>query len=271
MNDHLNFSALIPVVEELGALLLDWRNDQSAKKLHSKIDFKTEADRRAHIFMAEQLEKLFPGVAVISEEDVSHSDIRPNKYWIIDPIDGTASWYGGFDGFVTQAAYIENDVPVFGIIHCPSTGSTWTALRGHGAKLNGNTISKLNPSGRLVVTDNTPSPHGVAAEVMEVLNATGYVESGSLGLKSVLVADGTADLFIKRVVVRDWDIAPAAAILKEVGGYVALPSGKPFEFSGSMVKEEGVIIARDISLLKQAIKAISDIDRTKEANNTTLD
>src|ERR1051325_5190557 len=109
---HADFSCIIGVMQKLGCSLITWRGDQNAKKIHSKSAFKTEADKRAHAFVCEKLNKLFPGVPVISEEDAVHSDVRPDKYWLIDPIDGTASWYEGFDGFVTQAAYIENSVPL---------------------------------------------------------------------------------------------------------------------------------------------------------------
>lgn len=257
---HQDFDCLFDVMQELGCSLMVWRGDPYAKKLHSKSAFKTEADRRAHAFFCVNLNKLFPGVPIISEEDAVHSNVRPAKYWLIDPIDGTASWHGGFDGFVTQAAYIENGVPIFGVIHCPPTGKTWTALKGAGARVNGIDLPKLKAADRLIITDNTPEPHGIAAQLMDHLSATGYYESGSLGLKAALVADGTADLFVKRVVVRDWDIAPVAVLLEEVGGYLSLPSGKPFNFDGSMIKPEGVIVARDPELLARAVEAIARIE-----------
>ena len=89
------------------------------------------------------------------------------------------------------------------------------------------------------------------------MQATGYLESGSLGLKSVLVAEGTADLFVKNVCVRDWDLAPAAVILQEVGGKLSLSDGSPFVFDGQYEKSNGFIVARDQSLLTDAVKTFS--------------
>ena len=38
---------------------------------------------------------------------------------MIDPIDGTGSWLNGLDGFVTQLAYIENNILGFyNIVDC---------------------------------------------------------------------------------------------------------------------------------------------------------
>ncbi|RXK53016.1 inositol monophosphatase family protein [Oleiharenicola lentus] len=244
-------AAVVPVLEALGRELLRWRTDDTARALHSRQDFKTEADRRADAFIKERLAVLFPGVPIWSEEDTEHGSTRPAAYWLIDPIDGTASWYDGFPGFVTQTAFIADQVPQAGIIHCPATNQTWTARAGEGAWRNGRRLPGLLPRDRCIVVDNTPKPHGIAAELVRALPATGYRESGSLGLKAALVADGTADLFVKRVTVRDWDMAPAAVLLAETGGLLALPDGQPFGFDGPMEKP-GVIVARDAGLCARA-------------------
>jgi fructose-1,6-bisphosphatase/inositol monophosphatase family enzyme len=252
---HAEFLPIISLMENVGRKLIEWRTNVNFRQLHSKSDFKTEADRRSSELISVGLAKLFPNIEIISEENPCHSSIRPNAYWLIDPIDGTASWYNGFDGFVTQAAYIENKVPLFGIVHAPVFGKSWTGLKGCGARLNGKSLLKLKPSNRLILTDNSPRPHGITKDIMVQMKANRYLERGSLGLKSVLVADGTVDLFVKDVCVRDWDLAPAAAILSEVGGHILLANGLPFVFDGNYEKKGGFIVARDISLLNKTLKA----------------
>jgi 3'(2'), 5'-bisphosphate nucleotidase len=267
-----DFSPVTELMEEVGRQIVAWRTDAASRHLHSEKDFKTEADRRAHDLICDGLTRLYPGVEIISEESSVHDSVRPDRYWLIDPIDGTASWYHGFDGFVTQAAYIEGGVPLFGIVHAPVLVKTWSAVKNNGSYLNRQPLPALEPGGRLVAVDNTPEPHGIARDVMRLLDATGYLESGSLGLKSVLVADGTADLFVKDVCVRDWDIAPAAVILGEVMGCLSLPDGAPFEFCGSFEKTAGFIAARDPDLLKRAVQAFSDCKKsgTSRAEDTNV-
>ncbi len=250
--------AVVPVLESLGRELLRWRTDDAARALHSRKDFKTEADRRADAFIKERLAAFFPGVPVWSEEDAAHCSTRPAAYWLIDPIDGTASWYDGFAGFVTQGAFIADGVPLAGIIHCPATSQTWTARSGEGAWCNGRRLERLAPHDRCVIVDNTPQPHGIAAELVRALPATGYRESGSLGLKAALVADGKVDLFVKRVPVRDWDMAPVAVLLAETGGCLVLPDGQPFGFDGPMEKV-GVIVARDAGLCARAVSVLTGL------------
>jgi len=258
----MRFSDFLPVqslLESTGQNILAWRDDLEAKQIHSELDFKTEADSRAHEMIKVGLKALYPGVVVISEEDAMHLEGRPDAYWLIDPIDGTASWYNGFDGFVTQAAYIENNIPVFGAIHAPVLKKTWIALEGLGARLNGVPMTSLVANDRLIVIDNTARPKGITARMASVLPCTGYIECGSLGLKSALVADGTADLFVKDVCVRDWDLAPAAVILQEVGGILCLATGEAYPFYGVYEKGSGFIVARDASLMSSALDAYHTI------------
>jgi 3'(2'), 5'-bisphosphate nucleotidase len=253
--NNSDFEKVIPLIEKLGKELILWRDDKDTKKINSEKDFKTEADVRAHNFLSDGLNELYPGVVVLSEEDTIHNKNRPEKYWLLDPIDGTASWYHGYDGFVSQAAYIEKNIPQFGIIHAPVMNKTWTATLGQGAFLNSSPMKKLSTGKRVKFIDNTNVPHGITKKLMSYLNATDYLECGSIGLKSVLVADGTVDLFVKDVYVRDWDLAPVAVILKEVGGCLVQANGEQYDFEGEFQKENGFIVARDLTLLSSALKA----------------
>lgn len=254
---YSDFLSVIALMEDVGKRILTWRIDEAYKHLNSVADFKTEADQCAHNLIFTGLSEIYSNVEIISEESEGLKAPRPDAYWLIDPIDGTASWYHGFDGFVTQAAYIEAGIPLFGVVYAPALKKTWTALRDSGAYINGKRLPLLQPSDRLLLVDNTSSPHGIANEIALAMPVTGYIESGSLGLKTALVADGTADLFIKDVCVRDWDLAPAAVVLAEVGGAICMSDGSPYIFDGPFEKYGGFIVARDLGLLSKAIDAFA--------------
>lgn len=257
-------SNLAAEMRALGADLLAWRDDKDAQHLHSKADLKTEADRRAHRRLVDVLATQFAGVPVISEEDSEHLSDRPERYWLIDPIDGTASWLHGFDGFVTQAALIENNVPVLGLVYAPALDLFYTAARGEGAFLNGARLPQLASREGLVLIDNTPQPHGLCAALMDKMDVTGYIESGSLGLKSCRIADGGADLFVKDVVVRDWDLAPAAVLFSEIGGQLRGIDGQNYAFSGDWQKPKGFIAARTTEIVDQCVNALNALGNWKE-------
>lgn len=209
-----------------------------------------QADLYAHATLVSLLAKAYPGIPIVSEEDESHAEIRPPDYWLIDPIDGTASWSAGFPGFVCQLARIVEGTVVFSVIHAPVLGSTWTAIRGEGGYLDGERLVARQPAppAGVVVVDNYPQPRGVCDRLMRWLGTTSYVESGSIGLKAALVASGQADLFVKDVVVRDWDVAPALAVAHEVGAFVSGADGSNFPLSGPYDKPNGLVVAADANL-----------------------
>jgi 3'(2'), 5'-bisphosphate nucleotidase len=249
----LSFDKIPSLLELVGKKLIEWRDDLEAKTIHSEKDFKTEADLRTHLMICERLTELYSDIPIISEEDYTHSEKRPDEYWLIDPIDGTSSWYNGFDGFVTQVAYIKNNIPLYGAIHAPVLEKTWTAQKNYGAYLNGKKLPKLKENNSFILADNTAEAHGIAKKVMQLLPITDYIECGSLGLKSVLVADGTIDVFVKDVCVRDWDLAPVAVILGEVNGYLIQANHAPYIFNGPYLKDNGFIVARDKVILHRVL------------------
>ena len=209
-----------------------------------------QADQYAHTTLVQRLAAAYPGIPIVSEEDAAHAEVRPHDYWLIDPIDGTASWSSGFPGFVCQLARIVDGTVVFSVIHAPVLRSTWTAVRGQGAYLDGARLPARTPAPATgaVVIDNYPEPRGVCDRVMRWLGTDAYVESGSIGLKAALVASGRADLFVKDVVVRDWDVAPALAVAYEVGAFVSGADGREFPLSGPYDKPDGLVVAADANL-----------------------
>ena len=50
---------------------------------------------------------------------------KDHSYWLIDPIDGTSSWYHGYPGFVTQLSLIIKNEPSFGLIYWPHKNLSW--------------------------------------------------------------------------------------------------------------------------------------------------
>ncbi|MGQ3890889.1 inositol monophosphatase family protein [Legionella sp. CNM-4043-24] len=241
----------------LGKAISSWRDDHEARSVLEPSAFKTSADLKAHQRLTDMILQHFPGATILSEEDTSHHAERPDAYWLIDPIDGTASWYHGFDGFVTQAAYIENNVPVYGAVYAPVLNRLWTAIRGKGAKRNGTPLPRLRQSSRINLIDNYPQPQRVAKTLFQAMNVSQYLECGSFGLKACMVADGGADLFVKDVLFRDWDVAPVAVILHETGGIMSDLRGGAIPFSGSFENSSGLIIARDKALHEQALAVIN--------------
>ena len=250
---------LIDGLRVIGDEINQWRYDEKNKIIHEPKQFKTEADFKANKAIKNLILSFDNTAVIISEEDDTFNDSKFSSYWLVDPIDGTASWYEGFDGFVTQIAYIENDIPMFGVIYAPALDKLWWAVKGDGAFLNGNKLhNRRNEqfARGFKLIDNYPEPKRIAKTISEGMLVEQYIESGSLGLKSVLVADGSADLFAKDVLIRDWDIAPAHVILNELGCHLSDLKGESILFIGSHEKNDGLIVAANPSLARKIVEFV---------------
>jgi 3'(2'), 5'-bisphosphate nucleotidase/myo-inositol-1(or 4)-monophosphatase len=246
---------LAGVVRAAGERLLALRGSAHTRGHWEGSQLKTPADLLMHRFLVEHLAPLVPDLPVISEEDApSHAAGRPPEYWLIDPIDGTASFSGGFSGFVTQVALMRAGRPVLAAIVAPALDLHYCAVAGGGARLNGRAL-RVEPAGAgRILIDNHPAPRGTARALFDALDCTGYVESGSIALKICRVADGTADLFFKDVVVRDWDVAPAHLLLEEAGGVISGLQREPFVYAGNFDKP-GLLAASSAALADAAAAA----------------
>ena len=60
---------------------------------------------------------------------------QPGRCWLVDPIDGTASYVLGMPMFGTLIGLVIDGQPVFGCIHLPALRETTYAATGHGCWL----------------------------------------------------------------------------------------------------------------------------------------
>lgn len=234
---HPLSASVAKAVVGVGELLREWRGQAAARAgVWEGSQFKARADAMAHRELSERLAAIDGQIPVVSEEDPESLEReRPPRYWLIDPIDGTASYVHGFAGYVTQAALMIGERPEVAAVFVPETATLYTAVRGRGAFRDGRRLPPCGPMppGHGVLTDNTPEPQGVALRVYEHFGYGEYLESGSISLKLCRVAEGSAHLFVKDVPVRDWDVAAPALLLEEVGGLVTRLDGTAFGYRGT--------------------------------------
>lgn len=222
---------LTQAVKNTGYAIKKWRDEKLFGGKWVKNSFKSEADLLAHNFLVSELKRIDPSIAIISEEDEASLLLdRPDRYFIIDPIDGTSSFVNGFSGFVTQVAFVEKNTPILAAIYAPVLDLLYVAQSGHGAFVNGKKMHRDSNASARILIDNYPEPRGSARLVFNKFGLSSYVECGSISLKICKVAQGEADLFFKDVSVRDWDIAAPKLVLEESGGWIVKLDGSSFLF-----------------------------------------
>ncbi|MBI2517591.1 MAG: inositol monophosphatase [Opitutae bacterium] len=237
---------LCQAARRVGAALARWSVERRFNGRRLGSQFKAEADRWAHELWTRELQAIAPGSTVISEEDEQVGAVPPpERYWLVDPLDGTASFVEGFPGWVTQVAWMENHRPVAAVVFAPLTEELFRAELGRGAFLNERPLVVDPTVFPVTLVDNYPEPRGIAAAAMQRFGLSRYLESGSIGLKICRVGAGHADVFVKDVSVKSWDVAPGDLLLSEAGGVLTTLDGQPFDYRGS-VAHTGLIASRSL-------------------------
>ena len=107
--------------------------------IKGKRDFVTNCDLLVEEYIIEQMKNNYPDVEIISEE-INFNKERTQKYFAIDPIDGTINFANGLDIWGIQVAYVEDEEIIASCIYLPTFSLLFSALKDSGSFLNGNKI-----------------------------------------------------------------------------------------------------------------------------------
>ena len=193
------------------------------KASHSYV---TEADYEVQDCIISWLNKHHSDDGIIAEERSLHR--RPgigSRSWIIDPIDGTASFVNGFPTWGIGLALVEGYEPVAGFFACPVTRERFWAVKGQGMFRNGEQVSvhsteHLHSETTLLAFSRTHRASLVRQDF------PGKVRSlGSTIAHSAYAAAGSCDTAILAYSMI-WDLAPGLIMLEEAGGVMRYPRGR---------------------------------------------
>jgi 3'(2'), 5'-bisphosphate nucleotidase len=199
----------------------------------------TQADLASHNCIAAGLKELTPELPVISEEDgLPDFEVRGkwDKYWLIDPLDGTKEFVNRNGEFTVNIALIENHRPVFGVVHVPVQDKTYVGCEGYGADVrhaggNPERISVATSSGEPARIVGSRSHRGASLDAyLDKLGDYDMIPMGS-SLKFCVIAEGGADLYPRLGLTSEWDTAAAQAVVEQAGGQVVTLDGKPMKYN----------------------------------------
>lgn len=195
----------------------------------------TAADQAAHRVLVHGLSKLEPRYPVLSEESAAVDwEVRRHwqKYWLVDPLDGTREFVKRNGEFTVNVALIDDGVPVFGVVQAPVTGELWWG----GREIGSFRRSQDDVDSALTSARPAPAPLRVAASrshldprTQALLDRIGEHERFGLGssLKFCRLAEGLADVYPRFGPTSEWDTAAAQCVLEGAGGCVIDSGGQP--------------------------------------------
>ncbi len=201
----------------------------------------TEADEAADALISEGLAEAFPQIALVTEEQAASHAQSVKTFLIVDPLDGTKEFVQRRGDFTVNIAYVENGVPLRGVVYAPAKGRLFYTLA------DGRSVEELGafdketvgeqkpitvsvPDNRALMVVASKSHRDAATDDYIARYAVADMTSAGSSLKFCLVATGEADLYPRLGRTMEWDTAAPEAVLRAAGGDVAEWDGTPMRY-----------------------------------------
>ncbi len=247
----INIQKINNIAVDAGNAILEiYNSDDFEVEIKSDNSPLTKADRLSHQIIKEGLTKSFPQIPVLSEEgkEIPYEERKYwDKFWLVDPLDGTKEFIKRNGEFTVNIALIENGKPVFGLIYVPVTGETFFGDVENGSYKIGNDhkakrifVSKNNPGEKLTVVQSRSHSGEEEKEFYSNYIIKEKLSRGS-SLKICMVAEGKADLYFRGGPTWEWDTAAGHAILLGAGGYFINKDKSPLLYNKEIIKHSGFI------------------------------
>jgi 3'(2'), 5'-bisphosphate nucleotidase len=268
-------SVMIQAAVEAGTAVLEVYDSDfqvTEKSDHSPL---TLADLRANEIISSRLRNT--GLPILSEEgtDLPFSERRSWKtFFVVDPLDGTKEFVKRNGEFTINIARVHGQTPVSGVILVPVKNVLYFADPGTGARkaLLTEELTKSFPenpeqafqallrmSSALPIAPRAAMPYTIAgsrshstpelqAFVEKCRLEHGAVEYISVGssLKFCLVAEATADVYLRTGPTCEWDTAAGQAIAEQAGAVVEdFHSGRPLRYNKEDLHNPWFIVRRE--------------------------
>ncbi|ETI59793.1 3'(2'),5'-bisphosphate nucleotidase CysQ [Marinomonas profundimaris] len=247
ISKHPIFQALQKIIHDAADVIMDIYQ-RADLGIEQKMDDSpvTAADLAAHKVILAGLQALTPDIPVLSEEAVVSFEERSqwSMLWIVDPLDGTKEFIKRNGEFSINIALVENGAPILGVVYLPTTSEgyfgvtdSWKDLPIGAFKWQGDEFESIKlrePRDPIVVM--TSRSHGPAlpsdlkAYLKSAYQQVRELPKGS-SIKGCRIAEGIADLHLRRGPTSEWDTAAQQAIIEAAGGMLVTPTGKPFRYN----------------------------------------
>lgn len=189
----------------------------------------TIADKTAERVIREEIERAFPGDAILGEEEGETA--RLTTRWVIDPIDGTKSFICGVPLYATLLSYEVDGEPEVGVAYFPALNDIVYAEKGQGAFWNGapcRVSRKSSLEGAVVSCGSHTSmvKYGRMQAFIEIAKRTLATRTWCDAYGHFLVATGRIEAMVEPIV-NHWDVSAVSLIVVEAGGRFTDYEGAP--------------------------------------------
>ena len=219
----------------------------------------TDADKAVERAIIDAIAAQYPTDGVVGEEFGTSGS--KDRYWVIDPIDGTKNFMRGVPTWATLIALVENGEVVASVVSSPALYRRWYASADGGAfvveggsvkaspaprKL---TVSKVSQLADASITYSDFQGWGARRQAFENL-LDGAWRTRGLGdfWSHMLVAEGAVDVAIEPSLAL-WDMAALDLIVREAGGKFSSLDGVDGPFGPNAISTNGALHSAIVAAL----------------------
>ena len=214
---------VLPVLRKTRDTLLSaWGDvEVESQKNDSAVNVVTKTDIEIEKLVSTELAQIYPDISFVGEECGGNRE--EERFWIMDPIDGTAHFVRGLPFCTSMIALIENGIVTFSAIYDFVNDDMYWAERGMGAFKND---ERLKVSNRTLAEAYIGYESNLEREenlglYLNLQSRTVIFQSINSGWEYAMVASGKLDA---RICLdpfgKDYDYAPGSLLVSEAGGIV---------------------------------------------------
>ncbi len=241
---------LLSLCQEAGAAISKHYHAPEAGDFVAKDDKSplTHADLASHEILCAGLASLDSDIPVLSEESVPVDFAQRRhwqRYWLVDPLDGTREFLSRTGDFTINIALIEHHRPVLGVLYHPLERAAYVGIPGLWSQCyrsDGAEDWAVSPLKTRAMRDGHPLGVMASRQYSGVRlhrcldwlgkhwGAVSMVEVGG-ALKFSRLAEGQGDLYPRFSPCCEWDTAAGQAVLEGAGGCLLGLDGRPVRYN----------------------------------------
>ena len=241
VSDDLKIEVVCEIAKQAGKAIMDiYGTDDFAIEYKDDNSPLTAADKASHEVIMVGLKKHFPDIPILSEEgaDIPYVVRKEwQRFWLVDPLDGTKEFIKRNGEFTVNIALIENQEPTCGVVYVPAQDKIYLGIKEQGAWIQrGGADSQqikvrqpdLDKGLTVVMSRSHPS-----LELKEYLEDIKVAEAFPIGssLKLCVIAEAKADLYPRLGPTMEWDTAAGDAVVRAAGGSVNTLEGEDLQYN----------------------------------------
>jgi 3'(2'), 5'-bisphosphate nucleotidase len=202
----------------------------------------TSADFKANEIILDILKRETPDIPIMSEESENGSLAQRKdwqRYWLIDPIDGTQEFIARSGDFAVNIALVDNNEPVIGVIYWPPGETLYWAAKSLGAfkespaenkQIHVRSFDDVHTDVVMIAVSRRQAREKVMLSMSEHRTYQTF-PTGSCSLKSCFIAEGKADVFLRIGITGEWDTGASQCIVTEAGGKILAHDFSPLSYN----------------------------------------